>query len=160
VENFVIWLKLNALVFYEMENVQNLSAALPSHHVEALVKSWFAEDSPDFDIGGFIVGDKQETAHLFIKSPGMLAGVPFFNAVFKELDCSVKWLYKEGSHITPKPKEKIAFVQGPSCNILLGERIALNCLARASGIATLTNKYSNLVETVGKNEKMIMLCIK
>lgn len=43
------------------------------------IQSWLQDDIPSFDIGGMIVGERPQTAILFAKSPGVLAGVPFFN---------------------------------------------------------------------------------
>jgi nicotinate-nucleotide pyrophosphorylase (carboxylating) len=54
---------------------------------KTLVNSWLDEDTPSFDYGGFVVGDAPQTAHLYCKSPGVLAGVPFFDQVFKQVDC-------------------------------------------------------------------------
>ncbi len=97
---------------------------------------------------------------------GMLAGVPFFNEVFRQLECtyvsptpvhhqyrlytylhidpsttkdtnistSVEWHIQEGE--TFEPVKHCATVRGPINKILLGERVALNTLARCSGIAT------------------------
>ena len=62
-----------------------LACSLPP--LSQLVQSWIQEDAPSFDFGGAIVGEKEETAALYCKSNGVLAGVPFVNAVFKELDC-------------------------------------------------------------------------
>jgi len=42
------------------------------------VQQWLQEDIPSFDYGGFVVGDKLETATLYGKTKGVLAGVPFF----------------------------------------------------------------------------------
>jgi len=39
-----------------------------------LAVDWLAEDVPAFDYGGFVVGEKTETAVLLCKSPGVLAG--------------------------------------------------------------------------------------
>ena len=39
-----------------------------------LAADWLAEDVPAFDYGGFVVGEKRETAVLLCKSPGVLAG--------------------------------------------------------------------------------------
>ena len=39
-----------------------------------LAADWLAEDVPAFDYGGFVVGEKIETAVLLCKSPGVLAG--------------------------------------------------------------------------------------
>jgi nicotinate-nucleotide pyrophosphorylase (carboxylating) len=47
----------------------------------------------------------------------------------------VKWLVQEGSEV-PGGRTVVATVAGPARQILLGERVALNLIARASGIAT------------------------
>lgn len=52
------------------------------------IVTWLKEDIPSFDYGGFVVGSAPQTAQLLCKSPGIVAGVPFFNAVFEELQCS------------------------------------------------------------------------
>ena len=54
---------------------------------------------------------------------------------------------KEGQYIDTKSgKVKVATVTGPARNILLGERPALNMLARASGIATRARSLNDLKE--------------
>ena len=50
----------------------------------------------------------------------------------------MKWHLKEGDAVLPNeatPKIKVATVTGPARALLLGERVALNTLARCSGIA-------------------------
>ena len=66
-----------------------LSHLLHPSRVRELVCDWLKEDTPAFDYGGFVVGDKHEYASLVCKGKGVLAGVPFLEAVFNELDCSV-----------------------------------------------------------------------
>lgn len=83
-----------------------------------------------------------------------MAGVPFFDEVFKQLECSVEWHYKEGDRIaasTPGGKVKVAVatVTGPSRRILLGERVALNTLARCSGIATASADFLAMARQAG-----------
>lgn len=46
----------------------------------------------------------------------------------------VEWHVKEGEAF--EPVKHVATVRGPVRKILLGERVALNTLARCSGIAT------------------------
>lgn len=119
--------------------MSNYSHLLPPRYKE-IVKTWVDDDCPSFDIGGFVVGDKYEDAHLFCKSSGMIAGVPFASAVFDYLDLKVSWLYDEGTIIDleklGEKKVVVAKVTGPCRNILLAERTALNILTRASGVAT------------------------
>ena len=56
---------------------------------EKLVQIWLDEDLPGFDVGGYVVGSKEETAILYGKTDGVLAGRPFFDRVFTLLGCKV-----------------------------------------------------------------------
>ncbi|KAF0706758.1 hypothetical protein AaE_013965 [Aphanomyces astaci] len=104
------------------------------------VQLWLEDDIPSYDVGGFVVGESDQVAFLLGKSHGVLAGVPFFTAVFEAVNCKVEWQVPEGSVIDPSTvasgKVVVAKVSGKCRNILLGERTALNILTRASGIAT------------------------
>lgn len=103
---------------------------------------------PAFDYGGFVVGDVRETATLYGKSAGVLAGVPFFDEIFRQLDCKVEWHLSEGDWVDGQ-KTKVATVSGTARMLLLGERVALNTLARCSGIATKSRRMLKLVRDVG-----------
>jgi len=68
------------------------------------ISEWLEEDTPSFDYGGFVVGEemseakllgKSEASDAFISSKrqadslqGIVAGVPFFDEVFRQLDCT------------------------------------------------------------------------
>eukprot|EP00741_Cyanophora_paradoxa_P009337 tig00000144_g9045.t1 len=119
-----------------------LPPALPS-----LVESWLREDIPSFDVGGYTVGENVLTANLLGKGHGVLAGVPFFNEVFRQLQCEVTWLVGEGEKFAPITK--LAIVRGKARHILMGERTGLNILARACGIATVARKVVDDVRSVG-----------
>lgn len=112
---------------------------------KAQITAWLAEDTPSFDYGGFVVGDVPRTATLWAKSSGIVAGVPFFDEVFAQCGCAVAWHAAEGSHIERTAaggfKTKIATVTGPARGILLGERVALNILARCSGVASMARGF-------------------
>lgn len=125
-----------------------LEHLLPSHW-KTQITAWLAEDTPSFDYGGFVVGEVPRTATLYAKSGGILAGIPFFNEVFTQCGCTVEWHgAKEGQHIDRKSdgdgsgfKTKLATVSGPARGILLGERVALNILARCSGVASMARGF-------------------
>ena len=127
-------------------DVYNYSHLLPAHFRD-LTHSWLQEDTPSFDYGGFVVGTQPGEAVLLCKSPGILCGVPFFNAIFDELGCSVEWLYTEGDRLTPVCE--VAKVSGPVNRILQGERTSLNVLTRASGIATHARELSDEKKRLG-----------
>jgi nicotinate-nucleotide pyrophosphorylase (carboxylating) len=53
------------------------------------VAGWLAEDTPSFDYGGYVVGEVFREAFLFGKGsqPAVLAGSPFVDEIFTQLDC-------------------------------------------------------------------------
>ncbi|XP_030207592.1 nicotinate-nucleotide pyrophosphorylase [carboxylating] isoform X1 [Gadus morhua] len=111
--------------------------AIPPQALTQLARDWLREDTPNFDPAGVCVGSGNVEARLFCKMAGsILAGGPFFTAVFAELGCTVNWLFPEAAEMGPDGITLVAEVRGPARCLLLGERPALNCLARASGIAT------------------------
>ncbi|KAH0626377.1 hypothetical protein JD844_001324 [Phrynosoma platyrhinos] len=130
-----------------MASRPNLSHLLPAPRLRQLARDWLQEDAPNFDYGGYAVGDRQECAVLLCKSPGVLAGFPFFEAIFAEVGCSVEWLQSEGAWV--EPITRVAEVRGQAKDLLLGERVALNCLGRCSGVATLTAKVCRGAREVG-----------
>ncbi|KAF9076863.1 Quinolinate phosphoribosyl transferase [Rhodocollybia butyracea] len=113
------------------------------------VAAWLAEDIPSFDYGGYVVGDAEREAFLLGKgkTPAVLAGAPFFTEVFTQLGCSVEWHIKEGD--TFEPVKHVATVRGKARLLLLGERVALNLLARCSGIATKSKRIKDLARGYG-----------
>ncbi|KAL1303309.1 hypothetical protein AAFC00_006714 [Neodothiora populina] len=116
----------------------------------SIITAWLAEDTPSFDYGGFVVGSAPAEARLLAKSAGVLAGVPFFDEIFNQLGCTVEWQVTEGEQVGVKEKKQcIAIVRGPTRNLLLGERVALNVLARCSGIATKSQSLKTLLENAG-----------
>jgi nicotinate-nucleotide pyrophosphorylase (carboxylating) len=116
---------------------------------KAQVVSWLAEDAPSFDYGGYVVGEAYREAFLFGKGKqvAVLAGSPFFTEVFVQLGCEVEWHLKDGDMF--QPVKHVATVRGKARHLLLGERVALNLLARCSGIATKSRKIRDLARGHG-----------
>ncbi|KAJ4857048.1 hypothetical protein T069G_07945 [Trichoderma breve] len=94
------------------------------------VTAWLAEDTPSFDYAGFVVGEHPRTATLWGKSAGIIAGRPFFDE-------------------SSDGKIKVATVTGPARGLLLGERVALNTLARCSGVATQSERVVSKLRKAG-----------
>ena len=91
------------------------SHVLPSTYKEQC-RQWLLEDAPSFDYGGFVVGSAPTEAILYCKSPGVLAGVPFFSGVFDHVGCSVDWRANEGEFINGSSTNRVevAVVKGPA----------------------------------------------
>lgn len=135
---------------------ENLAHILPAHWKEE-VGRWMQQDMPKWDIGGFVVGDTMQEALLLGKGAGVLAGVPFANHVFEYAGLTVEWLKAEGHVITEeeaKAKEPVAKVTGPTRNILMAERTALNILSRASGVATAAHSAMSVARAHGWHGKV------
>ncbi|KAI8890506.1 nicotinate-nucleotide diphosphorylase [Backusella circina FSU 941] len=124
-------------------------AHLLATNYKTIITEYLAEDVPSFDYGGYVVGEDEKTAILYCKAEGVVAGIPFFDEVFKQLECKVEWKVKEGEYLNPQGKQEVARVTGKARNILLGERTALNIICRCSGIALRARLVSELQKEKG-----------
>ena len=123
---------------------QKFASLLPERQIDATVLQWIHDDIPSFDVGGLVVGTTPKKAILWMKSSGIFAGIPFVDAVFRNLQCTVEWntdLAIEGQWIDVHEhgrngKVALATLHGPVHKLLQGERTALNTLSRCSGVAT------------------------
>lgn len=111
------------------------------------VQQWLSEDTPSFDWAGFVVGEEYRDAKLLGKRKGVLAGKPFVDEIFKQLDCTVEWHIQEGESF--EPVKHIATVRGAVRYLLLGERVALNVLSRCSGIASMSRWFLDTSRDAG-----------
>lgn len=130
----------------------NYSCILPSTVADALAEHWLEEDCSTFDHGAMAVGTTPATGVLYLKSAGVLAGVPFFEAVMRTVGCSVKWEASatEGTSLECSVgRLALATVRGPACELLRGERVALNALAECSGVATAARRAAALAKQMG-----------
>ncbi|XP_023240445.1 nicotinate-nucleotide pyrophosphorylase [carboxylating]-like [Centruroides sculpturatus] len=112
-----------------------------------LAANWLKEDAPNFDYGGFVVGNRPVSAVILAKEDGVLAGIPFAKAILKEADCSVKWKCEEGEDV--KAPATVGVVRGRAADLLRAERVMLNCLSRASGVATVTRRMKRRLDETG-----------
>jgi len=84
-------------------------------------------------------------AQLLVKEKGVVAGVELAQRVFQKIDSSLVFtsLLKDGDLINPN--DVVFYIEGNSRSILQAERLVLNFMQRMSGIATVTNKYTQLL---------------
>lgn len=79
---------------------RDISQTIPPQTLRRLAQEWLMEDTPNFDLAGVCVGSREVKARLLCKTPGtILAGCPFFNAVFTELGCTVEWRLRESQRL-------------------------------------------------------------
>ncbi len=80
-------------------------------------------------------------AVLKIKSEGIIAGIEVARQIFKYLEPELVFTAFKEDGATMTYGEQAFEVEGSVHTLLKGERLALNCMQRMSGIATLTGKY-------------------
>jgi nicotinate-nucleotide pyrophosphorylase (carboxylating) len=84
-------------------------------------------------------------AFIYAKANGVVAGLSVVERVFQILSIQIKVESKcqDGDRVVKG--DVLATISGPACQILMGERTALNLLQRLSGIATRTAHIVELV---------------
>lgn len=115
---------------------------------DKLIELAFAEDIGDGDHTTLccISEDAMGKSHLLIKEDGILAGVELAKKVFAKFDptMQVEVLINDGAHV--KVGDIAMVVTGKVRSLLQTERLMLNIMQRMSGIATMTNKYVELLK--------------
>lgn len=124
-------------------------------NIIAIIRRALKEDIGKCDITTFfsIPANLEGKTMLIAKEKGLLCGLEFAKAVFKEVNKDIVFevCKKEGDWV--KTLDIVAFVKGNMRSILMAERVAINIVSSLSGIATRTNKY---IEKV-KNTKVKIL---
>lgn len=125
-----------------------VSAYLPPWCVlDPLLDQWLREDigRGDRTTQALHLQDRQGKAHIRLKSQGVIAGLPIVERVFQRLTAAVVFTYEQAEGTLCEAPTIVARIEAPLETLLLGERLALNCLMRLSGIATLTRTYAQQI---------------
>ena len=85
-------------------------------------------------------------SRLIIKEDGILAGVEVAKRVFAKFDSSMQVDVKMGDGSKVKKGDVAMIVTGKIRSLLQTERLMLNIMQRMSGIATMTNRYVELLK--------------
>ncbi len=116
---------------------------LSQHALAPLVSRALAEDVGTGDVTtlALIPADATAMAHIITREACVVAGLPLFDAVYRELDPTVCVTHATHDGARLAPGATLATVQGSARAILTGERVALNFVQRMCGIATRTAQY-------------------
>ena len=128
------------------------------NYINSIVKQALKEDlRPNGDITTKLINfkDKKIKAKIIAKQNGVIAGLDFCKAAFKIIGKESVFIskVKDGSKV--KKNKIIAEIKAKTKTILTAERTALNFLNHASGIATLTNQFTQKV-----NKKTKICCTR
>ncbi|MBX9608875.1 MAG: carboxylating nicotinate-nucleotide diphosphorylase [Gammaproteobacteria bacterium] len=122
--------------------------------IDATVSNALREDVGAGDVtASLIPAARVSRAHVLCREAAVLAGAPWFDGVFRQLDArvTVEWLVGEGSAVSPDTV--VCRLHGPARALVTGERTALNFLQTLSGTATTTRRY---VDALGATRTRIL----
>ncbi|WP_262105209.1 carboxylating nicotinate-nucleotide diphosphorylase [Arthrobacter sp. Marseille-P9274] len=111
--------------------------------VERIVAAALAEDAPWGDVtsNALIPAVAGATAELTAREPGVFAGAPVLQTVFRHVDSAVAVELKVQDGEVFEAGQVLAVASGSARSILLAERVGLNLLQRLCGIATQTAAF-------------------
>lgn len=115
--------------------------------IKHIVEEALEEDigSGDITTDKIIPADTEAAGYIIAKEPGVIAGLPVAELVFKPLN--VKRIVNEGDSVFTG--QTVLEINGSARAILRSERAALNFLSYLSGIATSSRKFVDKVKDYG-----------
>ena len=115
--------------------------------VQELIRRALEEDIQRGDATTNAIVDETTSANAawMAKETGIIAGLDVARLVYQEFDTEFEWNChcEDGDQISAG--KTVVEMQGTCRAVLSAERIALNIVQRMSGIATMTNRYVELV---------------
>jgi nicotinate-nucleotide pyrophosphorylase (carboxylating) len=130
-----------------LEEIRALYGEAFDQALQRNVTDALAEDIGDGDRTGRLVpANVQRTARVTVREEAVLCGVPWFEAVMRRVDESIRveWLYGEGARMIANTP--VVLLHGPARALLTAERNGLNFLQMLSGVATATRRYVDAIE--------------
>lgn len=117
----------------------------PTSLIRDIVDRALGEDLPDITADAIFGPEERGSAFFLVKEDGIIAGLPFAEAVFEMLDEGARFraLVEDGSAV--RKGDRVAEVEASVRALLSGERTALNLVQRASGIASATRRFVDAV---------------
>lgn len=125
-----------------MNNSDHLAMAVSDN-----VRSALEEDVSTGDLTADLVpADAHARAIVIAREPMTMAGQPWVNEVFRQLDpgVAVQWFCNDGDRVAADAE--LCIITGSARAILSGERTALNFLQLLSATATITARYVQEIE--------------
>ena len=114
--------------------------------IRALAVRALDEDVGSGDLTASLIPiDLAAHGRILTREPITLAGAPWVDAIYRQLDkrISIEWHRSDGE--TAGPGDTLCTLAGPARSLLTGERAALNLLQTLSATATETARYVNAV---------------
>jgi len=128
-----------------LERIQN---DIPALVTQALGEDLGGEANANNDLTAQLLPqDKNATATIITREPGIFCGQRWLDEVFKQLagdKITVKWHVKDGDKVSEN--QTLCELSGSARMLLTGERTALNFVQTLSGVATEVNHYVKILQ--------------
>jgi len=128
-----------------LERIQN---DIPALVTQALGEDLGGEANANNDLTAQLLPqDKNATATIITREPGIFCGQRWLDEVFKQLagdKITIKWHVKDGD--TVSENQTLCELSGSARMLLTGERTALNFVQTLSGVATEVNHYVKILQ--------------
>lgn len=141
-----------AFFYYKMLNMSKSNTLpltpLPRLMLEPLVRAALLEDlgrSGDITSQAIVPAQETSTLQLRARQPGVLAGLELARLAFELIDPAIAFSVECDDSTRLQPGDCIAQVHGSARAILTAERVALNFLGMASGVATATAQIADAI---------------
>ena len=115
--------------------------------IEEFVKASLAQDVGRGDLYALVEESVPSSAKIIAKSDGIVSAQEYINVLAEIEKFEIEWMKDDSQNFVKG--DVIATISGDSHTLLKIERTLLNMLLHASSIATLTNKYVNIIEPYG-----------
>ncbi len=110
------------------------------------VDRWLREDLGHHDVTNDVPG--QTVGRLVAKESGVVAGLDAAAAVFERLGVPIEDRLEDGAAI--EAGDRVLRVSGAASDVLRGERVAVNVVGHASGVATQTRQAVEAARAVSE----------
>ncbi len=112
--------------------------------IKKFVKKALEEDVGRGDLFALVGKDSFASANIICKDEGVFAGHTYVKALCKLCKLDITFYVKDGSVL--HKGDVVALIEGKSKNILRAERVMLNLMQHASGIATNVASYKKVLD--------------
>ena len=118
------------------------NAITPPPDLARVVAAAVAEDVGTGDLTAALVPvGRQGRATVITREAAVIAGRPYVDEVFRQIDPSVTVEWQVADGVAVVPNQLLYRLAGPARSLLTGERTALNFLQTLSATATVTRRY-------------------
>ena len=100
----------------------------------------------DWTTVSLVPATARAAANIVAREEGIISGLRIAQVALDEMQADVEIALRKTDGDAVQPKDTVAVLSGSARDMLTTERVLLNLIGRLSGIATLTNRFVDLVK--------------